>query len=242
MPAICALAVGDWSFDRCNDGVIHMGIFTPQKHYHMHQHVGVALTDFDMRMLKPHSSQGEVVMFCANMLQRLGCLTRPDVTSVQRLVHEHRGFFRCFFSLSFSVSAPHVWILSQWPGFPEISGSFKQTTTGGKTQLLSLPQRQGQPVEKWEWGLEFNYSLKALRVQYEREGWDINLLGCLCLYGGYNKKIIQNPLRRHWSLWRGGSKFDKWTTGLSKADVHSFFQLSLIKVSIFALSCKATLQ
>lgn len=199
-----------------------------------HQHVWTTLTDFDMRMLKSCSSQGEVVMFSAHMLQRLGCSTRPDVASVQRLC-----LSTCFF---LSLSAPHVWILSQWPGFPEISGSFKQTTTGGKTQLLSLPQRRGQPVEKWEWGLEFNYSLKALRVQYEREGWDINLLGCFCLYGGYNKKIIQNPLRRHWSLWSGGSKFDKWTTGLSKADIHSFFQLSLINVSIFVLLCKTMLE
>lgn len=202
MPAICVLAEGGWSFDRCNDGVIHMGIFTPQNTIicMKHQHVWTTLTDFDMRMLKPCSSQGEVVMFSAHMLQRLGCLTRPDVTSVQRLCLSTGFFF-------LSLSAPHVWILSPWPGFPEISGSFKQTTTGGKTQLLSLPQRQGQPVEKWEWGLEFNYSLKALRVQYEREGWDINLLGCLCLYGGYNKKIIQNPLRTLKSVER---RFKVW--------------------------------
>lgn len=87
-------------------------------------------------------------------------------------------------------SAPHVWILSWWLRFPENLGLFKQTTTGSKSQLLNLPQRLGQRAEKWEWGLEFNYSLKALRVQYEREGWDINLQGCLCLYGDYNKKII----------------------------------------------------
>lgn len=137
-------------------------------------------SDFDMRSHK--SCPGKIMHRCCNAL----------IIGSDRMSHRFFIFTRTQ-ACSLSLSTPHVWILSQWLGFPEISGSLKQTTTGGKTQLLSLPQRQGQSAEKWEWGLEFNYSLKALRVQYEREGWGINLLGCLCLCGGYNKKNHSKP-------------------------------------------------
>lgn len=101
--------------------------------------------------------------------------------------------------------APHVWIPSLQPRFPENSGAFKQTHNRRQSWLLSLLQRQrGQPVEDWEPGLEFNYRPKALWVQYEREGWGINLGGRLCLHGGYKEKTHSKQTMKtlqHAGLW-----------------------------------------
>lgn len=97
MPAICALAVGGRlvreSFDRCNDGVIHMGILTPLKHYHMHEIATCwnGNPKFDVRMPKSCSSQAEKAMWIkhahmSRVLDQTGCPASPAS------VHEHRPF------------------------------------------------------------------------------------------------------------------------------------------------------
>lgn len=151
--------------------------------------------------------------------------TRPNVPLVLHLwMSKSLFFFRFFSFLSHFVHLCTTCVNSIVMAVVSREFWNFQTNHNRQPRLLSLPRRHGQSAEKWEWGLEFNYSLKALRVQYESEGWDINLQGCLCLYGGYKKKIIQNLLRWHLSLENSSLKFDGWTTRVQKTDmvVHSF--------------------
>lgn len=125
------------------------------------------------------------------------------------------------FFLSFSALHNTCEFYCSGRGFRRFLDLSNRPQQAVKNQALNLPRRQGQSVEKWEWRLEFNYSLKALRVQYESEGWDINLQGCLCLYNGYNKKITQNPWNRtqesvekQFKVW--------WMSSRTLTDWHSF--------------------
>lgn len=100
MPAICALAVGGRlvrkSFDRCNDGVIHMGILTPLKHNHMHEiatcwNGNAWLWRENAQILQFTGRDGDVGEAHTSQLpDQTGCPTSPAS------VHEHSPFF--FFS------------------------------------------------------------------------------------------------------------------------------------------------
>lgn len=160
MPAICALAVGDWSFDRCNDGVIHMGVFTPQTHYHMHEtsarwggfdwlwHENAQTPQFTGR-------SGDVLctyVATSRLFDQTGCHIRP--TSL----HEHRVFFSLSLSLALCLRHMCEFYHSGW--------AFQRSL-----DLSNKPQQAVKP--------SFSASHRDRDSQWRSESGDWNLITAL---------------------------------------------------------------